>query len=104
MKIQNTHFYDNIFVNSDKIKQNSIKEGLKTEESVKPKDPIAEIWNKIEKLKKQLSNLQARIAKLSSNKDEASKELVAQLNVQCGQINAQILALFEQLLKGNVKA
>lgn len=103
MKVENASFHDKIFVNSDKIKQNPIKEGSKTEESKKPKDPTAEIWNKIEKLKKQLSNLQAMIAKLSSNKDEASKELVAQLDAQCGQINAQILALFEQLLKGNVK-
>lgn len=104
MKIQNTDFYDKVFVNPDKMRQNSMKESSKSKESKKPKDPVAEILDKIEKLKKQLSDLQARIAKLSSNKDEASKELVVQLNVRCGQINAQILALLEQLLKGNVKA
>lgn len=103
MKIQNKPFYGNIFIKKDAVNKNFIKESKNSKKSSKSQDPSSEILDKIEKLKKQLSNLQKKIALLSSNKDEASKELIALLNAQCGQINAQILSLFEQLLKGNLR-
>lgn len=100
MKVENTSFYENYSIMTQGIENDLKKESEGTKESSKQKDPTSDIWNKIEKLKKQLSDLQAKIAHLSSNTDDASRELLAQLNAQCGTINAQILALFEQLLSG----
>lgn len=100
MKVENTSFYENSSIITQEVKNDLTKHSEDVKESTRQKDSTADIWNKIEKLKKQLSNLQARIAQLSSNTDDASRELLAQLNAQCGTINAQILALFEQLLGG----
>lgn len=98
MRVDNTKFYGNAFAMTPSAKnQNSIKNSTKSD--VSKKDPLQEILDKIEKLKKQLADLNARIVTISSNSDEMSKELLAQLNAKAAQINAQIAALYEQIFK-----
>lgn len=104
IRIDSTPFYDTVSTSTSKMQQNLAK-NIKSEDTSKPKDPTQDILDKIEKLKKQLAEIEAKIQKLSSNPDELSKELLGALTTQSASINAQILALYQQLLsKGNVKA